>query len=203
MKVEGRRTSDFVSAVGPISPSTFIRLAILICLLERSPGDNDMTVMMTQTEREAREKKALERRLARLKGPKQTYRLLQGFHVEDHPTERDENGYPVDIRYGQGAVFESPCDLLKLNGSLKDGFRPKFELVQQHQLTDPNGAPLPTQPYRPRTAAERLAATKLDDLNLRQLKEIAAEEEIDLKGSNDKAEILRTLKALAAAAKPE
>lgn len=127
------------------------------------------------------------------------YRLLAGKHSqkEENPETKQKE---VKI-YKRGDVFESKHDLLKFNagpGAMK------FEKVEEPppRAASRAAAPPPEPPPPPeaktiqpppRNQQEYHAA--LDKMTEKDLRALAAEEEIDLKGAKTKEDIVKAIKA--------
>ncbi len=126
------------------------------------------------------------------------YRLLAGKHAQKE--ENPQTGQKENKIYKRGDVFESKHDLLKFNagpGAMK------FEKVEDTQPAKAAGTTRPpATPSReavhgtpeppPRNMNEFLAA--LDKMSEKDLRALAAEEEIDLKGAKTKDDILKAIR---------
>lgn len=121
------------------------------------------------------------------------FRLLQGFHVEGHPTRevggtqrKDGNGEPIpgtgikdDIRYKPGDVIETDKDLEHMFN--QEGMPKKFERVGTFI---PDGYQLSDSPK-----------DGLDAMTLKELNSLAEAYEIDLKGNTKKDAVVTILRA--------
>jgi hypothetical protein len=144
------------------------------------------------------------------------FRLLEGCHVDNVPLEpgaEPQRGTPHPTKlYFRGAVFESEQNLLLLNSS---GMTPKFaaitgtgEVTDAATLQDQGGQfkdvapPMPSPQAKsmdpslgspPRNAAEYAAA--LERMNLKQLQDEAAAEEVSIPPNATKQQIIQLLKS--------
>jgi hypothetical protein len=128
------------------------------------------------------------------------YRLLAGKHAQKE--ENPETKHKEVKIYKRGDVFESKHDLLKFNagpGAMK------FEKVEESE-NQPRRArtesPPPPPPHTvvetpagkaPRNQQEFVAA--LEKMNEKDLRALAAEEEIDLKGAKTKDDIVKAIRS--------
>ncbi len=127
------------------------------------------------------------------------FKLLAGQHVgPDMSCEPDAKGKRPSKTFKQGEAVESDVDLVD-----KFGFE-KFMLIQSpvHRHAPPLPSSVATalspgsspeeNPEPPRNNAEMLAS--LGKLTVAQLKELAADEEVDISGVNQKDEIIKILR---------
>lgn len=128
--------------------------------------------------------------------PMMKFKLIAGMHV--HGKYLDAHGTPRQRVYSAGDVLESPDNLAAR-------WPEKFVLMDDAAATSrPAGnnqsqAAVPAAAV-PKAVAEANAENLLKDLNLdkmsvKELTEFAAAEEIDLKGSKDRVDILKLIKA--------
>lgn len=155
------------------------------------------------------------------------YRLRAGKHTQKEPV-RDSEGNPVVddkgrvvmglATYGRGDIFWSNHNLLKFNA--RDGL--KFELVEdqprvQPQSTqalnrppvltkDPSISSVSLAPASPGTARSPVEVSvtdpylsELTSMTDDQLKQLAADEEVDVRGVTDRGQLLKILAAAQAA----
>lgn len=123
------------------------------------------------------------------------FRVLAGKHCEGKTPE----GKPKV--YVKGDVVDSKSDLSRLN---PPGFPPKFERVEDDGRPSPAPAvpvqtlsptPTPVHATSPLPAAPKTVPDGLDKLSLKELQDLAASEEIDLKGAKTRDEVLRAVRA--------
>jgi hypothetical protein len=91
--------------------------------------------------------------------------------------------------YSKGDIFESISDLTRLNGP--DAKTVKFEKMHDGVETQ-GGRPVGTPAEQHQVDVD----TDVEDLKvmtIKELRDIAAEEEIDLEGANTKAEIIELI----------
>lgn len=138
------------------------------------------------------------------------FKVLRGRH-----TEKDKFG--ISRTYGVGGkdgdIVDSKSDLSKHNGL--PPHTPKFEKVDEgtpiapHLLVDPSqpvagGVPPVTSPSAPPKPVAQTPMNppkdlaeyhqQLDKMNVKQLQDHAADEEIDVKGAKTREELLKILK---------
>jgi hypothetical protein len=124
---------------------------------------------------------------------KQTFKILRGTHDESIPEQRDKDGnvtHPgVKRTFRAGDVFESEYDLLKLNAP---GCQ-KFALLSGQ-------VPVQTLPQEPAQPAATPAVTTkegirstLEGMSVKELRDMAAAEEIDVTGLSRKEDLINAL----------
>jgi hypothetical protein len=122
------------------------------------------------------------------------YRLLVGQHVDNHPSHEGDHVYVP------GDIIDTDKDLLRFNGV---GMSPKFERLHDTSAGDVRNYPPPTPPEKQLPPAPKQVEPvtkrpgdddKLDTMTTQQLKEYAAENEIDITGCTRKDEILERIR---------
>lgn len=122
---------------------------------------------------------------------KRRYRLLHGTHDESIPELRDKDGKIVQegvkVRYKRGDVFESEYDLAKPehNGGLKGQTAPINPAFRKFELINDDGSAIVSAP-----------TDGLENNTVKELQEIAMEEELDLDemGLTRKADIIAAIR---------
>lgn len=122
------------------------------------------------------------------------FQLLRGRHCEGDP--EIPGGQMV---YEPGDIFESKSDL-RLIDRAGDKFKPIGEIDEEAHKANLGGGPVEAYESRTEEAAEEMNATDEEDeaiaqMNLRQLREYADDEDIDLTGTRNKTEVLQKIRA--------
>lgn len=143
------------------------------------------------------------------------YKVLVGKYVDDDPVRKDSTGGSIDKMYQPGDVIETDKDLLKHN---TPGAPPKFsrldidvsylpstsniwdaskETLEQF-VTRMKGNPLESNPPESTNLVFGAAKAGVDSLNhmtINELRKYAEEEEIDLKNTTKKEEMIKIILA--------
>ena len=125
------------------------------------------------------------------------YKLLAGIHAERDPSgAKHLDGTPREIVFRKGDVFESRYHLEALNAGDQEMFR-KFERVPDDVPATAAAAPPATSSARaapePPEAGGPGAWEAVKAMNVTELKNLAAEEEINLGAAKTRDDILRVL----------
>ena len=144
--------------------------------------------------------------------PKRRFRVIAGRHVEQRVETRvvdEPDGRKVrrevitDVGYGPGDIVETEFDLLSLN---RQGMPPKFadaedpgsvRLSPTARVWDPaSGETIEQFAERMKTEVTPAAPKKtLEAMSLKELQDLAANDEIDLRGAKTVAEAIKIIKA--------
>jgi hypothetical protein len=144
------------------------------------------------------------------------FRILHGKHTQKEDRgAKDADNNPVKsvVIYKRDEIVESTTDLaatfnrppnsIKFERLTEDGAKAvKGGMILRNAQAIMPAAAI-QQAVQQKTAAatrEQVTTESLKNASVKDLQALAAEEEVDLKGSNDKAEILRLLKAAGAVA---
>ncbi len=103
--------------------------------------------------------------------------------------------------WGPGEVIETNQDLSRHNAP---GMTPKFELLEDRPQAPQAGLKeMPAQPTAPqfnpnpgKAPVSTSRSDNLDNLGVKELQALAAEEEIDLKGATKKEDIVKILRSV-------
>jgi hypothetical protein len=140
------------------------------------------------------------------------YRLNRGMHIDNDPYRRKKNGEPIERTFKPGDIIETDQVLSHLNGGGE--MTPKFEKLDDREFpTAREPHPMDRRPEEtPKEYAKRLAgiaaeaekaatedqsvaASQIDKMNEKDLKQYAADEEIDIKGINGVEALRKAIKA--------
>lgn len=145
---------------------------------------------MTTAQLESKPKKKLRR-----------YRLMAGLHVEGSNIKLGPDGQPEKPRktYRSGDIIETTTDLCRLNGP--GPMTPKFLLVGSAEDTRAQEEKESQELLKDEVTEEEEFSAVDDDsidtlsaMNLRELRQFAESEEIDLEGLTKKVEIVKAIR---------
>lgn len=112
------------------------------------------------------------------------FRLVVGQHIQNDPSgAKDADGRPISKTYRQGDIVPSEKDLVQMfnaPGSVK------FQRVFQDE-----------EEYTQSIAPAAKPTDGLEDLSVKELQRLAAEDEIDLRGAVKKDEIISAIRGSA------
>lgn len=142
------------------------------------------------------------------------FMVARGTHIQDHPTEKLKDGRPADQVFKAGDVVESKIDLVALHGEkfqrvegaeeetkevLERRIRESQEKLAKMNAVSNSQAVADAAKAGFNSSQPPVKGDALDKMSEKELRELAKEEQVDIRAAKNRDDVIRLIRAAQAA----